>query len=466
MDFFSTYPLLIEASIILILSFFFGEISKKTSIPSVLLLIILGAIINIVMTALDLADFDFFPILQTLGTVGLIMIVLEAALELKLDKEKVVPITIALVIALVGLLLSTWVTALILQYFIEGMDSLHAWIYATPLSILSSAIIIPSVVNLRSDKKEFHIYESTFSDILGIMVFYFLLGKLPHGGETDGPGLLSEPGSISHTPILDSLGQVIGHVPQEVHSAAEHVGAAAEHSGGSFLNFTLTTLLTIVLSIIFSYLIVFIFQRIKSSAKLFLLISVLLLLYSIGKLAHLSPLFIILIFGLVISNMDLFFKGPFKKWLDKKEAKEIYHGLHLVTLETAFVVRTFFFVIFGITIDFSSLADWGVIGVSALCLLVIYVIRFAILRPILGKDIHPQLYIAPRGLITVLLFYAIPAEAQIEGFSLGILLFIIIGTSLIMTWGMISNKRRAGKAIGKAKGSLVGESKWKAPEIN
>jgi NhaP-type Na+/H+ or K+/H+ antiporter len=458
MEFFSTYPLLIEASIILILSFFFGEISKKTSIPSVLLLIVLGAIINLVMTALDFTDFDFFPILQTLGTVGLIMIVLEAALELKLDKEKIVPITIALVIALVGLLLSTWVTALILQYFIEGMDSLHAWIYATPLSILSSAIIIPSVTNLRIDKKEFHIYESTFSDILGIMVFYFLLGKLPHGGENPGPGLLA-PQPITHEGATDSLGHVTQHVP-------DLVQGAAEHSGGSFLNFALTTILTIVLSIIFSYLIVFIFQRIKSSAKLFLLISVLLLLYSIGKLAHLSPLFIILIFGLVISNMDLFFRGPLKKWLDKKEAKEIYHGLHLVTLETAFVVRTFFFVIFGITIVFSSLADWGVIGVSALCLVIIYIIRFVILRLSIGKDIKPQLYIAPRGLITVLLFYAIPPEAQIEGFSLGILLFIIIGTSLVMTWAMIADKRRAGRALGRANANMVGETKWKAPEIN
>lgn len=459
MDFFSTYPLLIEASIILILSFAFGEISKKTSIPSVLLLIILGAIINLIMNALNFTDFDFFPILQTLGTVGLIMIVLEAALELKLDKEKIIPITIALGIALVGLLVSTWITAIILQYFIEGMDSLHAWIYATPLSILSSAIIIPSVSHLRSDKKEFHIYESTFSDILGIMVFYFLLGKLPHGGENPGPGLLAQQ-PIVYEGSTDSLGQVMVQLPEQVQAAAENGG------GGSFLNFALTTLLTIVLSIIFSYLIVFIFQRIKSSAKLFLLISVLLLLYSVGKLAHLSPLFIILIFGLVISNMDLFFRGPLKKWLDKKEAKEIYHGLHLVTLETAFVVRTFFFVIFGITIVFSSLADWEVIGVSALCLVVIYIIRFIILRLTIGSDIKPQLYIAPRGLITVLLFYAIPTEAQVEGFSLGILLFIIIGTSLVMTWAMIADKRRAGKALGRAKANLVGETKWKAPEIN
>ncbi len=459
---FDTYPLLIEASVILILSFFFGEISKRTSVPSVLLLIILGAGINLILSAIGGVEYDFFPILQTLGTVGLIMIVLEAALELKLDRDKIVPISIALGIALVGLLLSTWVTALILQHFIEGMDSLHAWIYATPLSILSSAIIIPSVTHLRGDKKEFHIYESTFSDILGIMVFYFLLSKLPEGGGKfdEEPGLLT--GLNQNEAVIDSSSQTVA---EQIGQTAEQLAGAAEHGGGSFLNFALTTILTIVLSIIFSYVIVFVFQRIKSSAKLFLLISVLLLLYSIGKLAHLSPLFIILIFGLVIANMDLFFQGPLKKWLDKKEAKEIYHGLHLVTLETAFVVRTFFFVIFGITIVFSSLADWNVILISALCLVVIYIIRFAILRLSIGSDIRPQVYIAPRGLITVLLYYAIPDEANVPAFSEGILLFIIIGTSLVMTWAMIADKNRAGKSIGKAKALSVGEVKWKAPDV-
>lgn len=33
---------------------------------------------------------------------------------------------------------------------------------------------MPSVTGLNNNKKEFHIYESTFSDIIGIMMFYFL----------------------------------------------------------------------------------------------------------------------------------------------------------------------------------------------------------------------------------------------------------------------------------------------------
>ncbi len=421
MDLSSPYTLIIGSSVVLILSFFYGELSKKTSVPSVLMLIVTGVLINLGLKAAGLGDIDIFSTLELLGIVGLIMIVLEAALELKLSRDKLVPISIALAVALVGLLLSAWITAIILEYFIEGMTSLQAWIYAVPLSILSSAIIIPSVANLKKEKKEFHIYESTFSDILGIMVFYFLVGKMPNG----------ETGS----------------------------------HGGGFLAFGITTIVTIVLSLVFSYLIVILFQNIKSHTKQFLLISVLLLLYSVGKMYHLSSLILIFLFGLVIANMDMFFRGPLKKWLHKSKADGIYEGLHVVTLETAFVVRTFFFVIFGMTIVFSSLASWSVIGVSLICVVVIYLIRWALLRVSIGADIEPQLFIAPRGLITILLYYAIPEEAKVAGFSEGILLFIIILTSIIMTWAMIKDKRRAGKAIGKAEALPVDEVKWKVPEV-
>lgn len=427
MDFSSPYPLIIVASVVLIISFLFGEISKRTSVPSVLMLIILGVFVKLGLDKMDMGNFDFFPTLKLLGTVGLIMIVLEAALELKLERSKLVPISLAFGIALVGLMLSTWLTAEVLHYFIDfetdygDQSKLIAWIYATPLSILSSAIIIPSVVDLRTDKKEFHIYESTFSDILGIMLFYFLIG------------MVQIPGEVSH--------------------------------GGGIGGFALTTLLTLVIAIVSSYLIVFIFQKITSGTKLFLLIAVLLLIYSVAKQQHLSSLLIILVFGLVIANMDIFFVGPLKKWLDKKEAHEIYHGLHVITMETAFVVRTFFFVIFGVTIVFSTIASWSVIGISLVCLAIVYIIRFVLLRASLGSDIVPQLYIAPRGLITILLFYDIPKTLGVEGFSSGILLFIIIGTSLIMTGSLIFNKKRASKAIKGVQSLDISESKWKVPEV-
>lgn len=399
MEILSSYNLIIGASLIVVLSFFFNGISKKTNIPAVLMLIVLGILIKITLEFFIPEIPDFKGSLEILGTVGLIMIVLEAALELELKREKLWPIIKSMAVALIGLVGSAYVAALILYQFIPNMTMQSAWLYATPLSILSSAIIIPSVGGLAEEKKEFHIYESTFSDIMGIMMFYFLTGKL--------------------NPVEDT----------------------------GVSGFTLNLVLTIVIALVASYAIILIFQKIKSQAKLFLLIAVLLLLYAIGKKMHLSSLIIILVFGLIVKNVNLFFPGKTKIFLESERMQQIYHELHIVTLETAFVVRTFFFVIFGITIVLSSLLSINVAIVSLLIIASIYAIRFLVLMIFLGKDMLPQLFIAPRGLITVLLFYAIPSEAQIERFESGILLFVIIATSLVMTWAMIKDKRKMGTLL-------------------
>ena len=420
MEILTSYNLIIAASIILILSFGFSGLARRTNIPSVLMLILLGIILKLAMDAFEFREVDFFPLLEVLGIVGLIMIVLEAALELELKREKLVPITKAFVIALICLMISTWVAALILHYLIPEMPMDRAWLYATPLSILSSAIIIPSVSGLNEAKKEFHVYESTFSDIMGIMLFYFLTGQLEHG----------------------------------------------EHGGGNgFVGFAGNLLLTLVVSFVASYLIILIFQNIRSQTKFFLLIAVLLLLYSLGKQMHLSSLIIILIFGLITANLSLFFRGRLGKWLKMEQAKQIYEGLHVVTMETAFVVRTFFFVVFGITISLASLASLNVALVSLLILFSIYVIRFVVLRLFIGSDLIPQLFVAPRGLITILLFYAIPDSAKVAGFEPGILLFIIILTSLVMTFALIYDKRRSSQAIRQAQNIPIGYTRWKAPEV-
>jgi NhaP-type Na+/H+ or K+/H+ antiporter len=414
-DIFASYNLIIESCVIIIFSFFFGEISKKTNIPSVLLLIILGIGLGLILKEMKEDKLEFLPYLEILGTIGLIMIVLEAALELKLSRQTMIPLIKSFIIALIGLIASAVAAVYIIKYFNSELTDLQAWLYATPISILSSAIIIPSVSGLVKNKKEFHVYESTFSDILGIMLFYFLASNFENNGEAS---------AIAYT------GNII---------------------------------LTIVLSIIVSYLLVLIFQNIKSHVILFLLIATLILVYAVGKKMHLSSLIIILVFGLMISNLKLFFGGKLQSWLKSDKMEEIYEGLHVITMETAFVVRTFFFVIFGITIDLSTLANLNVFWIALLVMVSIYLIRFILLRAFIGKDIIPQVFIAPRGLITVLLFFAIPEAARLESFEQGIIMYVIIGTSLIMTGGMIYDKQRTNATLGKIKSKKVDLTRWKAP---
>jgi hypothetical protein len=368
-------------------------VSKKTNIPSVLLLIVLGIVIHQVDESLHFLDKDLMPLLEILGIVGLIMIVLEAALDLKLEKEKWPILWRSFLVALLGLVASSFAIGGVLDIFLNGGFE-RSLIYAIPLSILSSAIVLPSVHGLEEEKKEFMIYESTFSDILGITFFYLMIQQF-------------EPESTSSFWV--SLGSSVG--------------------------------LTVGVSLIASYILILIFQKIKSNVKLFLLISVLILLYAIGKLNHLSSLLIILVFGLVLNNPKVFFRGPFQKWVDHEALGRILTDFRLITIESAFIVRTFFFVIFGTTILLAQLVSITVFFQSAAILGLTFGLRWIFLRVTVGKDIFPQAFIAPRGLITVLLFFAIPQEFSIPRFENGILLYVILATSLLMTWSLIKNNQ-------------------------
>ena len=338
-------------------------------------------------------DLELDSILEVLGNVGLVMIVLEAALDLKLERDKRGLILRSFLIALLGIGGSMFALGGFFMYIFPDTSLYTAIIYAIPLSIMSSAIIIPSVGRLAGNKREFMVYESTFSDILGIMTFYFMIGA-------DG----------------------------------------AAGGGSLILEISLNVLGTIVLSVIVAYVMVYLFQHLQMQVKLFLIIGILMLLFAVGKIFHLSSLLLILAFGLVLNNADLFFQGRLSKIFDKEKVKPILHDFHTLTLESAFLIRTFFFVIFGLSISISSLYNFEVAVNSAVIVAVLYCIRYLLLR-VFGKGhMFPEVFIAPRGLITVLLFFVVAKNDSftIENFDTGLLLYPILITSMIMMAALIT----------------------------
>jgi len=389
MDQLSSYSLIILFSATIIVSYFFNIYAKKSGIPAVLMLIVSGVLINFALIISGIEKPNLFPILEVLGVVGLILIVLEAALDLELLKEKIGVITKSLLVATIGLVATSYVSAEFLCYVFE-MTIIEALLFTIPLSILSSAIILPSIDSLDEYKKEFMIYESTFSDILGIVGFYSVMSFL-------GP---------------DSKSEIYGEV---------------------FSNL----IFTIVFSVIASYILIYIFQKLKGHNKLFLLISILLLLYAIGKLFHLSSLIIILIFGVILNNYKLFFKGGLIKLIDHEKVTSVLADFKVITGESAFVIRTFFFIIFGWSISLSSMFNLKTVAVGGAILLIIYTIRTISLILFSGKNIFPQVFLAPRGLITILLFFAIPKSITEQYDFNGVLLFVIFISCIIMTSGLI-----------------------------
>ncbi|MDA0946567.1 MAG: sodium:proton exchanger, partial [Bacteroidetes bacterium] len=262
--------------------------------------------------------------------------------------------------------------------------------------------IIPSVGGLASEPREFMVYESTFSDIFGIMAFYLLLGN------------------------------------QEAVSGGEVA-----------LNVAYNLVGTLVISAAVAYVMVFVLQKIESGVRLFLSIAVLLLIYAVEKLLHLSPLVLILMFGLMLNNHKLFFPnwlGVTKGWpgnlLRDDRMKALHHDFHVLTLESAFVIRTFFFVIFGMTVSLAAVTNIEVVFFGLVICLLLYGVRLALLLAMGKRPVAPLLYIAPRGLITILLFFALESqhpELVWPGFDQGILLVVILATSLVMTAALIQS---------------------------
>jgi len=261
------------------------------------------------------------------------------------------------------------------------------------MGVISSAIAIPSVKQLSEHKKEFIIYESTFSDIIGIMVFNFA--------------------------ILDNA-----------------------LSSESFKDFFLSLLYIILISFVSSALLVFMLNSITSHIKSFLIFALLILIYSIGKIFHLPSLLLILVFGIMLNNNKYFIKGKLAKILHLEKMSTVTSELKLLTAESAFLIRTFFFILFGYAMNINSLITPAVVITGSAVIGCILFARFIFLLFISRTHLIPELFIAPRGLVTVVLFYAIPAHFISPAFNDGIIYYVIIVSSLIMMLGLMFTKTK------------------------
>jgi NhaP-type Na+/H+ or K+/H+ antiporter len=171
----NTLIILFVFPLLIIFSYLFDAFARKTKFPAVILLMFTGIVVRAITSAYGYDDLGFLDnLIPVLGTIGLILIVLEGALELEISKEKSVLILkgffAALIILVLNIAALQWVFVQLFQ-----MDTQLATLSAIPLAIISSAVAIPSAASLLNHDREFVVYESTFSDILGIMIFNYAL---------------------------------------------------------------------------------------------------------------------------------------------------------------------------------------------------------------------------------------------------------------------------------------------------
>jgi hypothetical protein len=391
----TSYTTLIILSGLVIFSYLFDLIGGKTKIPSVILLMCLGIGIKQALDYFGFTVYNFGSILPTLGTLGLVLIVFEGALELRYNRDKNSVIKKSFFSALIILLATSFLITWII-YQISGQDFYRCFVNAIPFCVISSAVAIPAASNMSREKKEFIVYESSFSDILTVVLFNFMVNN-------------------------------------------------RQISVKSFANLGIELSVITIVAISSCLLLLYLIGRLTHHVKSFLVIAILILVYSIGQLYHLSSLIIVLALGLFLNNASQIKIPWFSKHFIYPKLRHDIEQLFQLSSESAFLMRTFFFIMFGYTMDIYQLQKWPILISGGFMLLAIYLIRFLYIKLVSKTDLMPELVLIPRGLISVLLYYSLPPALKIKGVETGLLFVVILGTSIVLSLGLLVTKRQSVK---------------------
>lgn len=259
------------------------------------------------------------------------------------------------------------------------------------MCVISSAIAIPSVKNLPNTQKEFVIYESSLSDILGVVFFNFV--------------------AFNETFGFSSLTQFIGQL-----------------------------LAIILISFIATGALSYLLSKIDHHIKFAPIILLIILIYNVSKVYHLPALIFILIFGLFLGNLDEIKRFGWVEKLKPNVLDREVAKFKEIVIEATFVIRVLFFLLFGYLMESAEIFNPNTFVWAVGIVVGIFVARAAALK-IYGIPLSPLVFVAPRGLITILLFLSIPATQMIPLINKSLIIQIIILTALIMMAGLMLNKK-------------------------
>lgn len=392
-----TNYIILALCVIIILSYLFDLSSRYSRVPGVILLIGLGIALQLVSVSTGLDIPNLQPLLPVIGTLGLVMIVLDASLDLKLEKKKAKVLINTVVSALVLLTLVVTAGSLVLVK-VYGHTPISAVLNTIPLGIISSAVAIPSAAGLNTREKEFIVYESSFSDILGIMAFDFIL--------------------FGQSEITGGIGNYI--------------------AGG---------LLTIVIAAVTTAGLAWLLHKVSYHINYVIIMTFVVLVYVLAELYHLPALLLVLIFGLALSNSRFVENTFIRKYVEFDKFNRDLESFRKILGELTFLVRSFFFIIFGYYTSVEGIFYPENLLTALLITSGILLIRWLFFSYVLRIRSSSLILFAPRGLITILLFLSIPAVYVIPEINTEVITLVILMTLLAMMLGNIISPRKAKRAV-------------------
>lgn len=380
-----TYQAILIASVVLLLAFGVERLGKAWGLPSVVILLGVGLLGKPVLAQLGWTLNGLDAAVGVLGVIGLVLIVLEGAFDIELRRDKLRHAAGALGMGTAGVLVCTGLFA-VLGMSLLALSPMQAVLAAMPFAVISSAVAIPSSAFLPPAGREFVLYESAWSDILGILLFFTLL-------HSDGT------------------------------------------FGGALLDLVRWSVLSLVLAAACSLALIWLLLRLDGHVRFMPLLAGVFALYAGGKLLHLSPLLMVLFFGLLVNNTHYLEKSRWFKHLHETPYLTTLSEFKRLARELTFAVRGFFFILLGYWTDLHTLLAPEAWVAAATVLLAIYGSRSVLLR--LGRIEHalPLTWVAPRGLITVLLYLEARQAMALPAYLDGAVLLVVFASALLVVQG-------------------------------
>jgi hypothetical protein len=392
-----TNTAILAAAGLLLVAYLLDGVGRRLRLPSVVMLIATGMVLRQGLDAVGIPLRWVDPVIPIIGTLGLILIVLEGALDLELRRERRRTIAVSFASAFLGFAACGIAFTLVLRYAL-GLDPYRAALAALPFAVVSSAVAIPSAAGLAARSREFVIYESSISDILGVLVFYAWL-------ESGGSLWRFEAGLA---------GGVLGSLA---------VAAVAALGLYALLN------------------------RLQGHVRFVPLLAGIVFVYAAGKALHLSPLVVVLGCGLLLNNPHLLDRFRRLKRFHTAEYDATLAQFKGLVAELTFAAKSFFFLLLGYWTDLADMAEPKAWLVAGAIVVTIYVSRFLVLVALRQPAADRLVWLAPRGLITVLLFLAAADAVQLDEFPFGAVMLVVLATCVLVLQSGRTSRVSAGEAV-------------------
>lgn len=389
---------------LLVLAVVANRLFRRTRVPDVIVLMAVGVLVGPIFGWVNPAQFQ--PVTHAFGTLAVILILFEAGLELDL-RDTLAHFPGGLLLAVLAYFLSVGLIAAVLGASLNLSPRLSL-LAGAALACTSSSITLPILQQIEVTKPAqiTLLLEASLSDALAVLTVGILLH--PAGG----------------------LG---GWMSSLAYRFTFHVAVSV--------------LLAVLVAVVWSFLLP------KLSEQRFwqvLTFAVVLLLYAGAERVEANGLICVLAFGLAMANLRRVDRRVLEYSLGLELLADEHHSQMLsFHSELAFLVRTFFFVLIGVIVQFRELltllpAALGAVGaiVTARWLAVRFSRRSR--RGFLPAEHELAFWIMPRGLITVVLALQIVQSGLPKlSFLPGLAFAAILATNLLVIVGSVRLQRAA-----------------------